>query len=125
MLRFICFLFGKTYEPCKGCEVLKQQLVIANENNKQHEELFLSLLQPKVVEQPAAREVPALNKPLNTFTKRREVLEAEDRNKAKALESTFIVKPDDINRMTDHKHTAGNPGSVEKLEQELGIENAS
>ena len=124
MIRLLSHLFKWNYESCKGCEILKQQLAIANENNARLEETLIGLLQPKVIEQLPVREVPAVKASLNTFTKRREILEAEDRKKvAISTNSPFIAKPDSV-IPTDHTKTVGNT-NVEKLEQELGIEDAS
>ena len=119
MIRFISHLFKLSYEPCKGCSVLQVQLQIANENNKELTKTLLNLLNPKVIEVPAVAVNP-IKQNLTTFSKRREALEAEDRNKA-AVErnSKFIAKVDDILPKTDKTKPAGNAIDVEKLEEEL------
>lgn len=126
MLRFISHLFKLNYETCKGCEILKQQLAIANENNNRLEETLIGLLNPKVIEQPI-REVPPLKKQATTFTQRREILEAKDRQTTQVLKtSPFVAKPDDIIKAVESAKPAGDPGNIEKLEAELGVEeNAS
>jgi hypothetical protein len=107
------------YEPCKGCEVLQTQLNIANENNKELTQMLLNLLNPKVVEVPAVAVNP-IKQNLSTFSKRREALEAEDRNKARVeLNSKFIAKVDDV-VPTDKTKTAGET-NVEELEKQLGV----
>ena len=122
MLRFISHLFKLGFEPCKGCEILKQQLAISNENNARLEETLIGLLNPKVIEQPV-REVPPLKKTAVTFTQRREMLEAKDRQTSQVLKtSPFVAKPDDIIKEIDKSKPAGDPGNIETLEKELGVE---
>jgi hypothetical protein len=126
MIRFISHLFKLSYEPCKGCEVLKQQLALANENSRRLEDTFINLLQPRVVETATQREVNPVKQNLNTFGKRREALEIADRNKANALRSSFVARPDEVFQHIPSKaagglNPSGNPGSIEQLEKELAI----
>lgn len=121
MIRFISHLFKMNYEPCKGCDVLRTQLQIANENNKELTQTLLNLLNPKVIE-ATTREILPIKQNLTTFTKRREMLEAEDRNKAKVmLDSKFIARVDDVMKVASTK-VAGKTVDINELEKELAIE---
>lgn len=82
MIRFIAFLLGKQYEPCKGCEILKHQLELSNHEKEQLVNTILNVVKPNVI--PAA---PVEYNPLPTKTswdQRRRFLEAEDRKVAQA-----------------------------------------
>lgn len=46
MLRALFALLGKEYEPCKSCEVLKQQLEVANREKHEILELTINLFKP-------------------------------------------------------------------------------
>lgn len=112
MIRFICFLLNKQYEPCKGCETLKSQLAIANEDRQRLTDTLVNILQPKVVES-APIEINQLQQTSALFSRRRAALEAKDREDARILkQSTNIGKPDFV---TDKITT-------ERMEAELGIE---
>lgn len=114
MIRFIMFLLGKPYEDCKGCEVLKAQLLIANEEKRQLTDTLLNLIKPKTYESPAIELQPSA--PVgNLFSQRRKALEARDREAARVLrDSTVIGKSDD--QLKDL-------GNIENLEKELEINN--
>lgn len=89
---------------CDSCEVLKLQLSIMNQNNK---ELMNRILERPEVEDKSDVEnkyVP-INKHEVPFRVRREMLEREDRAKAKSLK--LAAKPDS--------------SQIEELEKELGI----
>lgn len=121
MLRFISHIFKLSYEPCKGCDVLRTQLEITNQNNKELTQTLLNLLNPKVIE-ATTREILPIKQNLTTFTKRREMLEAEDRNKAKVmLDSKFIARVDDVMKVASTK-VAGKTVDINELEKELAIE---
>lgn len=116
MFRFISFLLGKQYEECKGCEVLKQQLYIVNDEKRQLTQTIIDIVKPKppAIQQVisgASAPIPAVA----SFSRRRAAREARDREEAKALrDSPFIAKPDDINdKIIDN--------AVEKLEKELNL----
>ena len=112
MIRFICFLFNKQYEPCKGCETLKSQLAIANEDRERLTDTLLEILRPKVVE-AAPIEINQIAQTSALFSRRRAALEAKDREEAKILkQSTNLGKPDFVTDKT----------TTERLEAELGIE---
>lgn len=113
MFRFISFLLGKPYEPCKSCEVLKYQLEVANAEKKEMLEALTSIVKPPA---PQAVEVKALEpveRKFTTFSRRRAALEEASRQRAKAEENNLAAKPDNIQR------------SIEKLEEELGVVSAS
>jgi len=111
MLRFISFLFNKPYEECKGCEVLKQQLTIANEEKKQLTETLLSLVKPKTYEAPAIELQPIQSK-VGLWSRRRAELERQDRETARTLrDSKNIGRPDGFKEIDN----------ISKLEEEVGI----
>lgn len=117
MIRFITFLLGREYETCKGCEVLKAQLQIANEEKKELTNTLLNLIKPKTYESPAIELQPSA--PVaSIFSRRRSALEAADREKARVLrDSTVIGKSDDQLKNLTHDQT------IDELEKELEINN--
>lgn len=111
MIRFITFLLGREYETCKGCEILKSQLLITNEEKKELTNTLLGLLKPKVYETSAV-ELQASAPIASRFSQRRASLEARDREAARVLrDSTVIGKTDDQLK------------EIEQLESELEISN--
>ncbi len=100
MLRFICFLLGKQYEPCKSCEVLRNQLEIENHKNELLQSTLLDLVKPKVFESSSIPVEPIKPKVVPWHIKKRE-LEDQSRIEAK-LQKEY----------------------TERLEKELEISNA-
>lgn len=106
MLRFICFLLGKNYEPCKGCEVLNNQLAIANHEKELLRNTLLDLVKPKVFEAPSIPIEPIKPKIVPWHMKQRE-LESQSRAEAKIRQ--------------EYERNL----NIENLERELGVtENA-
>lgn len=103
MFRFLSFLVGKQYESCKGCEVLKTQLSIVNQEKAQLTETLLNLLQPKVYAANPQELEPIVPK-IMTFGRRRAILEEQDRVQAKIMRESNLVSR-----------------STEELEKELSI----
>lgn len=99
MLRFISHLFKLNYEPCKGCEVLKNQLDIANHEKERLQETLLDLVKPKIHEVPSTAVEPIRPKIVPWHVKQRE-LQAQS-----AVEARLRKE------------------NVDKLERELGIKN--
>lgn len=88
---------------CDSCEILKLQLSIMNQNNK---ELMNRILEkPEPESKPDVESFVPINKHEVPFRVRREILEREDRAKAKSLK--LAAKPDS--------------SQIEELEKELGI----
>lgn len=115
MIRLLLYLLGKnTYEPCKSCETLKQQLELVNGEKKELTATLLGLIKPKVYE-AAPVEVNPLQQNLSTFSRRRAALIAKDREAARTLSnSTYVGKPDrQPNQVSE---------SIARLEKELGVE---
>lgn len=104
MIRLLLSLFNRKYEPCKACEILKEQLEIANREKADAIQTLLSLVQPQ--KQMISTE-PVLRVPLQTAGKswavRRAELEREDRHAAQL-------------------RAANREPAIAKLETELGIE---
>ena len=106
MLRFISHLFHLNYESCKGCEVLNQQLAIANQEKRDLTETLLNLIKPKIYES-APQVLEPITPKLAMWSRRRAILEESERQKAHVMRnSPLVAKPDDISR----------------LESELGVE---
>ena len=118
MIRFLSFLFNKPYETCKGCEILKQQLALANHEKKDLTDTLLSLIKPKVYEQPPT-ELQPMQPKFTTFSKRRAALEAASREEARVLASSNLIgRPDSLNSGVP----AGmNRPTLEELEEILGV----
>ena len=113
MIRFITFLLGRQYEPCKSCEILKQQLEFVNAEKKELRETLLAIVkpQPQIVQAVSSSQqiqIPAVS----TFSRRRSILESRDRETARTLkDSSLIAKSDDVVKQ------------INNLEKELGVEN--
>ena len=116
MIRFIMALLGKQYEPCKGCEVLRQQLAVVNEEKKELTQTLIEIVKPKPPEITRVISGQPVSLPVATsFSRRRAILENRDREAAKVIkESPFVAKPDD-----PRDRTIDN--AVEELERELNI----
>jgi hypothetical protein len=94
MIRFIKHLLGLTYEECKGCEVLRQQLAIANDEKQRLTSTLLDIIKPKVYESAPVELEPVVPK-YTTFTRRRAALEEAARDKARVMkESQFVAAKD-------------------------------
>ena len=121
MTRLLLYLLGKTdYESCKSCETLKQQLEIANFEKQQLTDTLLGLLKPKVYEQPA-RELQPLENTLQTFSRRKQKLEEEARQRARILrDSPFVAS--NVNKPVVKLSPDLDTSSVKELEEELGID---
>jgi len=101
MLRFICTLFKIPYETCKSCETLKQQLTLANEQNKDLTKTLLGLIEPEpiMIQQPNLK--PTIPKTA-IFARRRAEMERADREAARLVKSSqFVAKPDDNDKEVD------------------------
>lgn len=120
MLRFLSHIFGWHYEPCKGCEVLRTQLQISNDENRELITTILQLVKPQIIEQPSKQlqHIPT-NPAALTFSRRRAELENAERVKNQIVKSSpFLAKPDDV----ISNSTVGAGKSANELERELGIE---
>lgn len=128
MIRFISHLIGKPYESCKACEVLKQQLVIANAEKKELTDTLLGLIKPTVYEKDPTPIEPVAPK-VGLWSRRRGLLEEQDRIKARTIrESPHIAKPDSAASNIAPVETVQQANrqmmddKVRQLEEELGIE---
>jgi hypothetical protein len=81
---------------CESCKALREQLAIVNAEKKQILDTLINLAKPEVVQSLPTIVEPIAPKAM-AWHKRREMLEEEDRNKAKVLREN------------------------EKLEEELGV----
>lgn len=108
MLRFICHLLGRPYEPIE-IEVFKSQIHLLQEQNQELLHTIIDLTKPEV--RPVMTEIPQEVKPKHvpwSVTKR--ALEKRDRELAAEMlrrNNPEIVK------------------EIEKLEEELGVNDAS
>lgn len=118
MIRFIAFLLGKSYEPCKGCEILKQQLELANDEKKYLTETLMGIIKPRTYESTPV-ELNPIAQTSGLFSRRRQALEDKSRQEAKILrDSTVLGKRDDeLKNMQPIKPIT----TIEALEKELEI----
>ena len=124
MIRLLSRIFHWDYDSCKGCEVLKQQLAIVNEEKKQLTDTLLSLLNPKVIELPPQHVSSITNAPpIQNFARRRAELERRDRELAKTLANSNVIgRADHESRIDKPKPT---PEQIAEAESALGIESAA
>jgi hypothetical protein len=117
MFRFIAHLLGRPYEPCRSCQILKEQLIFTNERNKELEQTLVNIVRPTPpVIASANVGSPALMPTVATFSRRRAILEQRDREAAQTLKnSPFVAKPD------SPKDTSVQE-KISELEKELNIE---
>lgn len=121
MIRLLLHLLKvKDYEQCKSCEILKQQLELANAEKRELTETLLQIIKPAVVVPDQAPK--ELVNPANlkvTFGRKRAELEKSFRvaNQIKQ-HSPFIAKPDGEKRGTPSEIT---PTSIEAMESRLGL----
>lgn len=101
---------------CKSCDTLRTQLEIANFERKQ---LLDALITPKsITPEPIGATQPEQLKPKNIpWAIRRQMLEAEDRQKAKILRAHDLSSPSG-----GIKVNIPETNTIEELEKELGIE---
>ena len=125
MIRFLSFIFGKPYEPCKSCETLKEQLLFERDQVTRLSNTLLSIVKHKEVEQ-APVEIAPVQQSSALWTRRRAALEEKDRQEAFIIaQAKHLAKPDRMPvRPADSVHidNIGIPQSVEQLEKELGVE---
>lgn len=94
---------NKSYEPCKSCQTLKEQLTIANIEKKQLLETILDFAKPVANEREEIniREIKPIKPKAIPWRIRQQALERESRIEARA-------------RAEYNK-------DIEKLEEELGV----
>ena len=107
---------------CKSCETYKEQLAIANFEKKQLLDRVLHVPEPARVDTPATPQPIAPR--MMPFRIQREMLEAEDRAKAKTLRT---LAEEQVRASSVNQNHAGDPIetksiSIEELEKELEIE---
>lgn len=90
----ICREAAEENKVCQSCETLKMQLSIANIEKKQMLESILSMTKPNEVQgTPPAINYENIKPRMMTWNVRRQLLEAEDREKAKILAKQKEQKP--------------------------------
>src|ERR1700687_754283 len=85
MFRFISFLLGKEWEPCKSCENLKQQLEFERSEKRLLIDTLVNIVKPKEVEAAAPIEINQIQQSSALFSRRRQALEERDRVEAAIL----------------------------------------
>ena len=119
MIRFISFLLGKPFEPCKSCEVLKQQLSFERDEKRLLIDTLVGIVKPKEIEAPPI-EINQIQQSSALFSRRRVALEEKDRQEAKILsEKKFMGTPDQLRRQIVNDRISN---EVSNLEKELGVE---
>jgi hypothetical protein len=113
LIRLLLRLFGiKDFDLCKSCETLKQQLEYERDEKQRLTDTLLSIIKPKTYEAPP-QELQPIATTAGLFSRRRSALEERDRLQARILQdSKHLGKPDNLKNIK----------SIDKLEQELGIE---
>ncbi len=96
------YLTIRSERVCEGCEVLRHQLEVSNYEKKQLLDRLLERPEP-IIEKPPVAITPPTSLP---WRARRQILEAEDREKARAMREA--AKPDAT-------------VSVEELEKEMNV----
>ena len=114
------FLFGKSsFEPCKSCETLKQQLDYERANNKELQATLINILKPQITEAPVV-EIAPVSQTSVLFSKRRAALEEKDRLSASIVRSSkHLAQPDNALHAIKEDKIDEN---IDKLEKELGIQ---
>jgi hypothetical protein len=113
LTRFIAFLLGRDWEPCRSCENLKQQLEFERSEKRLLIDTLVGIVKPKEVE-AAPIEINQIQQSSALFSRRRAALEERDRQEAKIrAEKKFMGVPDNL------RDEVINP--VKILEDELGI----
>jgi hypothetical protein len=81
-------LMNKSYEPCKSCETLRNQLSLVNEENKRLTDAIIDLVKPKEIRVP---ELQPNSEPIKaksiSWAERRRMLEEQSRAEASAIKS--------------------------------------
>jgi hypothetical protein len=103
-----CQLAAEENKVCQSCETLKMQLSIANHEKEQMLATILSLSQPQTAAPSPQVDFEKLKPRMTTWNVRKQMLEAEDREKAKILAEQKKQKP-----IADQ---------IADLEKEVGIE---
>jgi hypothetical protein len=127
MIRLLLRLLKITdFETCKSCEILKQQLLIANVEKKELTETLLSLIQPKIIQEPSIN-VPAFEDKGKRFGQRRAELERQHSAQRDVRErSPFIAKPSNLHPANSPSEKSVNPviaETIESIESKLGLGN--
>lgn len=121
MLRFLCHLLGRPFEPCKSCETLKEQLSYLRDENHRLTDTLINIVKPKEIEAQAPIEINQIQQSSALFSKRRAALEERDRQEAKILaEKKFVGVSDRLREVTPTPIVSGK--TVDELEKELGVE---
>jgi len=111
MLRFIAQLLNIKYEPCKSCKILKEQLKIERQNNKDLLDQIILITKPELRQVLAEEDrKPVTSRRFVPWSEKQRQLEIRDKNQISA----------EIRRQ--------NPqiiDEIDKLENELGVEDAS
>lgn len=104
MFRFLAFLFGKEYEPCKSCEILKEQLIHYNMENNRLSQALIDLAKDNSERKELIDTVSSLIRPRDiraqnesarqliptagVFSRRRSALEHAERLRAQTIAGT-------------------------------------
>jgi hypothetical protein len=127
MFRFISFMLGRDWEPCRSCENLKQQLEFERSEKRLLIDTLVSIVSPKAVESPPL-EINQIAQSSSLFSRRRAALEERDRQEARILaEKKFVGVPDNLrqvnppNPFTTEQTILSQTKTVQELEEELGV----
>jgi hypothetical protein len=85
MIRLLTYLIGRRdYEPCKSCEVLKQQLQISNDEKDRLLNQLLDITKPRVYEAVSPKDVDPIKPKIMPLHTRLRLLEQASREAAMA-----------------------------------------
>lgn len=126
-MRWLMFLFGKDYEPCKTCEMLRSQLAIANTANRDLHLLLVDIFKPKVELPENTVNDTTPFRPRMLPSRRRAIAEEnERRNMDLLMNSKNIARESIENKELKEEEKKSEipiiqPKTIEELEQELAI----
>lgn len=113
MIRLFLRLLGiRDFEVCPSCETLKLQLEISNNERAELLKTMLGLVKPEVIQNPIIPVKPFIKSGGIPWAIRKKGLEEKDREE-------FRIK----NELS--RQNVKTDSSVEELEKELGVDNAS
>lgn len=125
MIRLLLRLFNvRDYEVCQSCETLKQQLEYERAEKQKLTDTLLEIIRPKPVIVPERTVELQPAKMISTFSRRRAVLEEEDRKNAQTVAtSENLGMPDEVRKRRPIEYVSPpEVKSTEQIEAEVGIQ---
>lgn len=122
MIRLLLRLLRiKDFDICASCATLKEQLIFEREEKRQLTETLINIVSPKAVI-AAPQEIQPIAVSASTFTRKRAILEARDREEARIRsQSSVLGKPDNSDKKSIFGQSINQFTDIEQLEKELGV----